>query len=221
MTWLHLFGMLLIVATVLLTLIVMIVVALMLRARRPRAAAATLGALMGWYVLHLGFVAGVSAGEPERRLAPGHVKRFCGFYLDCHLGAAVVGSRRLDSIGDRYPTGVFEVVTIEISSTARGEPLGPYGLRATLIDSTGARYERDLAAERAMAGGNAAVLEEALEPGGSYRRHLVFDVPAAATGLALDVRERGLPDDVLEWMLPGDEDSFLHRRTLLALSTAS
>lgn len=220
MTWLHLFGMLWIVATGVLTLVTAVAAVSMLRAHRPRGAAAIAGILLAWYVVQLGFVGAVSAGQPERRLAPGEVKRFCGFYLDCHLGVAVAGSRRVEWIGGRRAQGVFEVVTVEVSSTARAARLTPYGLRASLVDKTGALYQRDLDAERAVAAGDPPALEQMLEPGGSYRREVVFDVPTAATGLALDVRERGLPDDVLEWFLPGDDDSFLHRPVMLELQAA-
>jgi len=196
MSWMHLFGLLLIVATAGLTLVA--VVAMLVK--RRYAIRISL-ALLTWYALHLGLVAIVSAGIPERRLAPGEVKRFCGFYLDCHIGAAVVGAQR---------AGTKETVTLEISSTARSATLRPYGLRAVLLDRAGRRYEPE----------PADPLEERLAPGSSYRRDLVFDVPEDARNLMLDVRERGLPDDVLEWLLPGDDDSFLHRGVYLLLPAA-
>jgi hypothetical protein len=194
MTWLHSFGMLLILATVGLTLVA--VVALFVRRRW----ATRIGlALIGWYALHLGFVAAVSAGIPERRLAPGEVKRFCGFYLDCHLGAAVAESHR---------AGAKQFVTLEISSTARAATLTPYGLTARLVDDAGRRFEPE----------PTGPLEQPLAPGASYRKELVFDVPPDAHGLALDVRERGLPDDWIELFLAGDDDSFLHKPVLLELA---
>jgi hypothetical protein len=190
--------MLLLVVTVLLTLVAAVATAIALGRRRPKTAAMIVVSLAAWYVIHLGVVAAVSAREPERRLAPCEVKRFCGFYLDCHIGVAVVGRRR---------AGTREIVTLEISSTARAATLRPYGLHAVLLDDTGRRYERE----------GATPLEEDLGPGESYRRELVYDVPEEARHLVLDVRERGLPDDWIELFLAGDDDSFLHKPVLLIL----
>lgn len=220
MTVLHAFGMLLIVATVLITLAALAGLAGTLWSRKPGAALAVAGGLAAWYALVIGFVGGVSLTQPGRSLAPGEVKRFCGFYLDCHLGAAVIARQRLVSIGDVTPRGVFEVVTLQISSDARAEPLRPYGVQAALVGPDGARYGRDEAAETAWerATGRAVAFDQDVPPnGGAFTKELVFDVPKAAGALALDVRESALPDDVLEFFLAGDEDSFLHRRTLLRL----
>lgn len=201
MTWLHLFGMMLIVATVVLLLAGGVALVASLARGRTRTAARIAGALAIWCVLHLGFVALVAAGEPARRLAPGEVKRFCGFYLDCHLGVAVVGARRI---------AAKQIVTVEISSNAREATLTPYGLTARLVDDSGRRYPPEPTGPL-----------ESVAPGGSYRKDFVFDLPATAPGLlVLDVRERGFPDDFLEWLLPGDEDSFLHRGTVLLLPPA-
>src|SRR5262249_18681934 len=131
MTWLHLFGMLLVVATAALTLVCTIAILVLLARHPPGPAGWIACALAAWWGLHVGFVAMVSAAAPERRLAPGEVKRFCGFYLDCHLGAAVAGAQR---------TGNELTVTLEISSTARAATLTPYGLTALLVDDHGHRY---------------------------------------------------------------------------------
>lgn len=225
MTLLHAFGMLLIVATVLLTLAGLAGLAGTLSSRQPGAALAVAGGLAGWYALVVGFVGAVSLTQPGRSLAPGEVKRFCGFTLDCHLGAAVVGRQRLTSIGAVAPRGIFEVVTLEISSDARGsEPMRPYGVHAELVDIAGRRYARDTAAEEVWARqtGSPVSFDPAVAPnGGAFHKDVVFDVPRDSGALALDVRERAFPDDVLEWFLAGDEDSFLHRRTLLRLPEAT
>jgi len=221
-TLLHLAGMVLILMTAGLGLVSLAAVITALARRRPRHALLIAGGYALWLALHLGFVAAVSLGTPLRVLAPGGVKRFCGFYLDCHLGAAVVGRQRLAALDRLQPRGVFEVVAVEISSTARAARLRPYGLRAALVDRAGRRYEIDAVAEQRWEATHVEQpFEQTLDPGGAYRKDLVFDVPAEARGLALDIRERGLPDDVLEWLLPGDDDSFMHPPDLLALPPTS
>jgi len=220
MTLLHAFGMLLIVATVLLTLAALAGLAGTLSSRKPGAALGVAGGLAAWYALVVGFVGAVSLLQPGRSLAPGEVKRFCGFYLDCHLGAAVVGRQRVTMIGDVASRGVFEVLTLEISSDARAEPMRPYGVQAALVGPDGARYARDGAAEAAwerQTGHSASFDQEVPPNGGAFHKDLIFDVPRDSGALALDVRESAFPDDVLEWFLAGDEDSFLHPRTLLRL----
>jgi hypothetical protein len=44
-------------------------------------------------------------------------------------------------------------------------------------------------------------------------------MPYDVEGLVLDVREGYLPDRFIERVLIGDEDSFLHQRTFLALTS--
>ncbi|HEV8479923.1 MAG TPA: hypothetical protein VGR66_03940 [Candidatus Eisenbacteria bacterium] len=219
MSLLHAFGMLLVLLTAALTLGGIVAALVAIPKHRLGAALAIFGALAAWDALHLGVVGCVSAREPARTLAPGQAKRFCGFYLDCHLGAAVMARQRPAEIAGKKAQGTWEVVTVEISSNARAATLEPYGLQAMLVDSSGKRFTRDSGAERAWQGahGEPASFEQPVAPHGAYRKDLVFDVPADARGLALDIRERGLPDDVLEWLLPGDDDSFMHKPVLLEL----
>lgn len=192
------------------------------RAGRARVAWAFLGGALSLGVLHLIAVAGVSLATPARTLPPGQVKHFCGFYLDCHLGASVDSARAVASIGaggrERWARGRYWIVTIRVSSDARRATLTPYGLEATMVDEHGRRFARDRAAERALLGGAAAQpLEQPLGAGESYTRTLVFDLPAASARPALEVRERGFPDELIETVLIGDEDSFLHRPTRLSV----
>jgi len=223
MTLLHAFGMLLILLTAALTLAGVVAGLVALAQHRGRTALSIFAALAPWYALHLGFVAVVSAREPERRLAPGEVKRFCGFYLDCHLGAALVARQRPPEIARRKAHGAWEVVTVEISSDARAATLEPYGLQAVLVDAAGKRFALDASAERDWeeAHGGPVRFEQPVAPRGAYRKDLVFEVTADARSLALDIRERGLPDDLLEWLLPGDDDSLMHPPVLLELPATS
>ncbi|HYM81445.1 MAG TPA: hypothetical protein VEY91_08540 [Candidatus Limnocylindria bacterium] len=164
----------------------------------------------------------VSAQSETRWLPPGEIKRFCGFYLDCHVGVAVKAVRWAKQLGGAGPTadGRFAVVTLEVSSDASRVTLGPAKLEAVIVDSRGRRYARALEAERRLGANTGAVagLEEQVPAGGSYRRELVFDVPESATApLGLLVTDGLPPDTWIESVLVDDDDSLFHQPTLLRL----
>lgn len=152
----------------------------------------------------------------ERLLPTGETKRFCGFYLDCHLGVAVEGVAVRPAIGELRAAASFRVVTLRISSNARRATLRPHGLDVTLVDAGGNHYDRARDAEAALAAGRT---ERDVEAGGSYTVDVVFDVPESLM-TRLDAREGLGVDRWIERALIGDEDALLHRRTLLALPRA-
>jgi hypothetical protein len=165
----------------------------------------------GVVALYAGVLVLVSAIARPVTLAPGEAKRFCGFYLDCPIGVAVVSDRPAPSTEGGL---VRHIVTVEMRSDARRATIGLAGMRAALVASDGRRFE---AAPADVAG-----LEKPVPPGGSYRRELVFDVPRDAGPLVLDVRTGWWVDRLIERAIIGDEDSLLHPRVVLALgSTAS
>lgn len=89
-----------------------------------------------------------SLASREQLLGVGEVKRFCGFYLDCHIGVALRGVR---VEGSRY------LVTLVVTSDARCATLTPSGLRAVLEDRAGNRYERPIGSEGRLLCGGACV----------------------------------------------------------------
>lgn len=184
--------------------------------------AAGLAGLVGVYLIAL---VGVSTASQRHVLPPGEVKRFCGAYLDCHLGVSVEGVKIEPRVGDPGRTlaakGAFHIVTLRVSSDARRATLTPYGLRAVVVDERGRRFGRHREAERALPGAGAdRPLEQAVPAGGSYTRTIVFDLPPDAIRPAVSVTEQAFPDVALEWFLIGDEDSIFHRPTLLGLAPA-
>jgi hypothetical protein len=194
------------------------------RARRPGVALGLIGGVVGLAGLYLVALVAVSLAAPRNVLAPGQVKRFCGLYLDCHLGVSVDAVCTAQALGDAphraVARGTFHVVTLRVSSNAVAATLTPYGLIAQVMDEKGRRYGRDRAAERALLGDAAeGTLEQPIKPGEFYTRTLVFDLPADATRPALAVSERGFPDVLIEALLIGDEDSIFHQPTLLSLAT--
>lgn len=192
------------------------------RRRRAGSLAAGLAGLIVFYVVTL---VGVSLASRRHVLAPGEIKRFCGVYLDCHLGVSVDEVRTAATVGEPgrllRAQGTFHIVTLRVSSDAKRATLSPYGLTAVVVDERGRRFERSREAERALPGaGTDPPLEQSVAAGESYTRTLVFDLPADATRPALSVTEQALPDVALEWFLIGDEDSILHQPTLLSLAPA-
>jgi hypothetical protein len=177
--------------------------------------AALLGALAGgWTALYAGAVIAVSLTSHHELLPVGETKYFCGFYLDCHVGVAVLGDSMAPDLGGRRASGVFHVLTLQFSSSARRETLRPWDVRMYLEDSTGRRFVRDHIAEEALGVGEA--LERDIAPGGSFVARVVFDVAEGARAPRLLVHQG--PNLLFpEALLIGDEASLLHRKTWLAL----
>ena len=193
--------------------VVSITMGLRLRAAALAAVAAGVTAMYG-----AGLV-GTSLASHDDVLPVGATKRFCGFYLDCHLGVTVVDAQSRSSVGARRASGSYRVITLRVSSNAVRVTLQPERLRVMLLGANGTRYARDLAAERELAGGRDVALERAIEAGGAYDVTVVFDVPDDVRADWIHVAEGRGPDMIVEGILIGDEDSFLHRKTLLALPT--
>ena len=173
-------------------------------------------AAAGWTALYGAGLMGASLASHNTDVPVGATKRICGFYLDCHIGVAVVEARSVPSAGSRRAAGSFRVVTLRLSSNAVRTRLRPERLRVQLLASDGTWYDRDLVAERALTGRDEG-LEHEIAAGGAYEVKVVFDVPAGVRADWLHVGEGRRPDRLIEGVLIGDEDSFLHRKTLLAL----
>jgi hypothetical protein len=195
------------------------------RTGRGGLALGLIGGVAGLAGLYLITLVTVSLTSPRQVLAAGQVKRFCGFYVDCHLGVSVDGVRTARTLGGpSHPViarGTFHIVTLRVSSNAIAATLTPYGLLAQVVDDQGRYYRRDRAAERALLGTEGErPIEQPIAAGDAYTRTLVFDLPAEAANPALAVSEQGLLDVLIEMLLIGDEDSLFHNPTLLSLATA-
>lgn len=178
------------------------------------------GAGGGVALLYGAALLATSLASHERLLAVGATKRFCGFYLDCHLGVAVESVATVPAVDGVRAAGTFHVVRLRVSSNAKRATLRPGRLEVVLVDLGERRLRRSSAAEAALArtrGAATAGLERALPPGGSYTVDLVFDVPDGSVAPRLLVREGIGLDRLIESVLIGDEDAILHKPTLLAL----
>lgn len=160
-----------------------------------------------------------SLSSRERVLARGEVLKFCGFYLDCHIGIAVEGVDQLSSIGSTRANGVFHVVQIRVSSDAVRATLQLGRPTFRVIDREGNSFPRDEAAERTLAldSGDSLPLVRPVAAGESYDVRVVFDLPEGVKEPRLHVKDAAGVERVLEGILIGDDDSILHKPTTLAL----
>jgi hypothetical protein len=151
-------------------------------------------------------------------LARGDTLKFCGFYLDCHLGVAVEGVDRQDFIGDHRAAGTYYVVRLRVSSDAREATLHLGRPTFTVLDEAGQSYQRAEDAERSLTQSTDSMLGQPIAAGGSYQVQLVFDLPETVAEPRLLVTDPTGVDRVLEGLLIGDSDSILHKPTTLALN---
>lgn len=192
------------------------------RTRLARSIALIAGA---WVAAYAALLVVTSITSRERTLALGETKRFCGFYLDCHMGVAVERVDTLSSIGDGSDAlragGTFYVVRLRVSSDARRVPLHLEEPQVVIVDREGYRHERSLEAEERLPTAQLADLERPVNAGDSFSRTIVIDVPRDARDLRLHVTMGGPLDRVVELAVIGDEDALLHAPTLHALFPGS
>lgn len=183
------------------------------------------GILVSAYVLML---LGVSLTGHEKTLAPGEWKYFCE--IDCHIAYSVADVQTAFALDDKtHQTPAqsgFVLVRLKVwfdpktISPHRGNgPLMTSPRRIALVDSSGREYPRSSNAEAAAARlfGPAAPLEQPLRPAESFTTSCGFAVPAGVSGLRLLVTDS--PDDWLSRVIIGHEDSFLHPKIYLALTS--
>ena len=195
--------------------------------RRGRTGVARVVALVAtaWLGTYVSLLVISSLTSRERTLALGETKRFCGFYLDCHMGVAVERVDTISTVGEGADAiragGTFYLVTLRVSSDARRVPLHLEQPRVVIVDAEGFRHERSLDAERRLAPAQLTSLEQPVEAGASFARTVVIDVPHGVRDPRLHVSMGGPLDRAAELALIGDEDAILHARTLHALIPGS
>jgi hypothetical protein len=174
----------------------------------------------GWAALYLAILVAASLSSRQRVLGWGSDVRFCGFYLDCHSQIAVTGVEVLDRLGDVTADGRFHLVTLRIGNDAKAASLRLTDPHLTVTDGARCRVHRSAAGEAALVRtrGPQRPLTDRVGPGGSYLTTVVFDVPAELPEPRLAVTEGWWADRLIELLLIGDEDSFLHARTTIRLT---
>lgn len=178
----------------------------------------TLGAVTLWIVFYSTLLIGFSLFSVDKILAANEPKAFCGFYLDCHMHATVTNVRKAKAIGPITAGGIFYIVDVKVFSDARNPDIVLHLItpNAEIIDRSGFRYQRSIAAERHLTTADAELGSEirAAQP---IEKEIVFDVPEGAADLRLLITDGYGIDRYIEGFLIDDEDSFLHKRTYFRL----
>jgi len=172
--------------------------------KREPFARITLRVLLGGVGLYLLLFLGASVFSHSRVLAVGEEKHICE--IDCHLAYAVAATKS-ESLANgmvRHTVTVkvrFDQETIS-SHRPRDATLTPNSRYVALVDDAGNQYP-----------GSTEGLRRKLIPGESYTTDIVFEVPAAATGLRLVLRN----NDPETAFIIGHENSLLHGKTTFRL----
>jgi hypothetical protein len=174
-----------------------------------------LGTGAAWFVFYAILLFAASLSSREKNLSLNEPKAFCGFYIDCHLHAAVSEVRKTKRLGERTANGEFYIVKVRVSSDAKRATLGLLTVDAQIIDNQNRRFERDLQAETQL--GEQQPFERRILPVKSFEKQIVFDLPNDAENPRLDIREGYGVDHAIEAVLIGDEDSVLHKRNYFTL----
>lgn len=178
----------------------------------------TLGGVAVWTVFYAAMLLWFSFTSNERMIAVGDTdgKAFCGFYLDCHMHAAVAGVRQAKTLGDRTANGEFYIVKVKVFSDAKQATLGLLTVETSVVDAEGRKYTRDQDAESKLP--PQPEFERLISPAESFEKEIVFDLPVDVRSPRLDIREGYGIDHALEAVLIGDEDSIFHKRQLFELA---
>jgi hypothetical protein len=181
----------------------------------------TLGGVAVWTVFYAAMLLGFSLSSKETTIAVGDTdgKAFCGFYLDCHMNAAVTSVRATKTLVDKVANGEFYIVKVKIFSNAVSATLSLTDLSANVHDATGEHYHRDREAEEQLT--SQPAFEKPIGPHESFEKEIVFDLPVDVREPRLDLREGFGLDHMLETVLIGDEDSMFHKRQLFKLTEQS
>jgi hypothetical protein len=171
---------------------------------------AWLGGALGGYALLL--AASGFAARADVRLPPGAEKCFDDWCV------SLAGAREVAAIGDLRPIGRFVVVELAVRNAARRATFSPSRPRLALLDESGRAFAPSTDAARKLdaLSGAARALDSVLGAGDSLRARAVFDVPAGAGPLDLDVAEGGGPVGLIAF----DEEAPLHGRLLMPLALA-
>jgi hypothetical protein len=170
------------------------------------------GAVGVWFGIYAVLLVTVSLFSVEKTLSLNDPKAFCGFYLDCHLHAAVTDVRKTKTFGNKTAVGEFYVVKVKIFSDARRAEINLWNPQFTVVDAEKRKYERIVELEKPEPSWDTKI-----PAGGSFEKEAVFDLPENVSNPRLDIAEGIGVDKVFEMFLIGDEDSLWHKRSLFRL----
>lgn len=185
--------------------------------RQWRPAKRILLALASFLVVYAAVLVSVSLLSPQQVLTMHQDRCFDDWCLSVEQ---VMQQPAIGSSPQRVRArGVFELVTVRVSSRARSISQRALDAQVYLLDASGQRDDPDPDGQQALdtSGQGGQPLDSELAPGGSFTRTLVFDVQKGSSQLALVVTH-GLFPDVL---VIGSEQSFLHKPTIIRLPSGS
>ena len=172
--------------------------------RKPKLARMLATIVAAGAVLYFALLIGFSAASHATTLARGQEKYFCE--IDCHLAYSITDVQA-------RPDGHYLVTvrtrfdeTTTSPQRPKDAPLTPSPREIHLLDSAGHEYAPDQV--------QGTPLLTPLKPADSYSTQLEFTIPKAATGIRLLINTTPAWPDRL---VIGDENSWLHNKTYLAL----
>lgn len=180
-----------------------------------------LGGVAIWFAFYMVILIGTSLMSTEKTIAVGDTdgKAFCGFYLDCHMHAAVTNVRKTKTIGNKTANGEFYIVSVKVFSDAKSATLGLITVDVHVVDADGNTYARDTGAEDGL--GEQPPFDRQIGPNENFEKQIVFDLPVRVSNPRLDIREGYGIDHLIEAVLIGDEDSIFHKRNYFALDNVT
>ncbi|MDQ2903875.1 MAG: DUF4352 domain-containing protein [Chloroflexota bacterium] len=170
-------------------------------------------ALGSFLVVYAVVLLSVSLLSPQRVLAMHQDRCFDDW---CHSVERVVPQSTVGNAPMVVTAhGTFYLVTVRVSSRARGITQRALDAQVYMLDASDQRYDPDASGQQALdaTGQGGLRLDSKVAPGGSFTCTVVFDLPKGSSHLALVVTH-GLFPDVL---VIGSEQSFLHKPTIFQL----
>ena len=182
------------------------------------------GGVAIWFAFYLAMLLGTSLLSKERLIAVGDTdgKAFCGFYLDCHLHAAVTDVMRAKAIGNKTAVGEFYIVRVKVFSDARNPQIAFRLIepKARLVLPDGSLQQRDLEAEALLPTAGVS-LDSDIRGRETIEKEIVFDVDQPSPNLKLLITEGYGIDKWIERFLIGDDDSIFHGQQYFALDSGA
>lgn len=192
--------------------------------RQYASAAGTAKWLTLWSGVYLVVLLAFSVTSREKVAGPGEEVRFCGLDWDCRLAASLIEVETRKTVGDPpreiIADGMYYLATVKVTTNAPAPALEPRNLTGVAVDAQGREYPRFPEAERILLSARRGEdpFERVSGPtGGSFKRTLVFDLPAGVNNPALILWEGSSIDRLVELFLIGDEASLFHAKTKLPL----
>lgn len=176
------------------------------------------GGVAVWFVFYAAMLFGFSLTSTEKVLAAGEAKEYCGFYLDCHMHAAVTDVRTAKTIGAVSAKGTFYIANVKVFSDARNSAVNLHLIepKARVVLPNGDKIERNVEAEAQLPTANVR-LDQDISNSQIIQKEIVFDVPTDAVNPKLLITEGYGIDKTIEHVLVGDEDSIFHALTFFEL----